>query len=361
MTIQKTIDSVPCKDDENNKSFICRKNKNGDIIYIFDEEMNKRAKKKLENIKKESNDLPKRFKENWEQIALYHPEGNVEKAHAILIDPDDGAYDLRNKLNHLTGKEWTKFTKSWFIFDALDKDLKQEKELLKNSEDHPATFSPTMVEKFIKFFTKEGDKVLDPFAGIGSTLEACKRTNRVGYGIELNEKYYEDIKRRVPGFLDNIRNEDARHVKELFEGTTFNYSITSPPYWDVLNRSTKDFRKNRAKEDLDVNYSNYDTDLGNIEDYDAYLKEVAEIYFDIYDLLKPNSYITIIVKNVKKEGTLYPIAWDLAKKLREKYTLKDEKIWLQDEKRLAPYGYPYAWSSNILHHYCINMRKEDKQ
>ena len=51
--------------------------------------------------------------------------------------------------------------------------------------------TPTMISDFIKFFTKKGMKVLDPFSGIGSTLEACKRTGRVGFGTELNPKYYE--------------------------------------------------------------------------------------------------------------------------------------------------------------------------
>ena len=112
-------------------------------------------------------------------------------AHSLIIEPQDGAYDLDNKLNHLTGKDWTKFTNSIITFNALPKDLKEEKEICGNSEDHPATYSPTMIEGFINFFTKEGMKVLDPFAGIGSTLVACKRTDRLGYGIELNKKYYE--------------------------------------------------------------------------------------------------------------------------------------------------------------------------
>jgi len=360
MNIQEKIDSVNYSCKKNVKSYMCKKD-NGDIVFIQDDEVNQKAKNKLEKIRKEYDDIPERYRKNWDEVSLYHAKGDVEKAHAILINPEKGAYDLRNKMNNLTGKEWTKFTKSWFLFNALNKDLKQEKKLLKNSEDHPATFSPTMIEQFVKFFTKEGDKVLDPFAGIGSTLEACKRTSREGYGIELNKKYYEDILRRVPAFSENIKNKDAREVKDLFNDVRFDYSVTSPPYWDVLNRSTKDFRKNRDEKDLDVNYSDSDIDLGNIDDYKLYLKELSEIYFKIYELLKPNSYITIIVKNVKKEGKLYPIAWDLARELSEKYTLKDEKIWIQDKQRLAPYGYPYAWSSNILHHYCIIMRKEGKE
>ena len=63
--------------------------------------------------------------------------------------------DDRNKLNDLTGKDWLKFTKSWFIFDALASDLKEEQRVTKDSKQHPATFSPTLIEEFIGFFTKK--------------------------------------------------------------------------------------------------------------------------------------------------------------------------------------------------------------
>ncbi len=57
-----------------------------------------------------------------------------------------------------------------------------------------------MIEQFIEFFTKEKAKVFDPFLGIGSTAVACKRTNRVGYGIELNNKYFKISIKRLPKF-----------------------------------------------------------------------------------------------------------------------------------------------------------------
>jgi hypothetical protein len=66
----------------------------------------------------------------------------------------------------------------------------------------------------------------------------------------------------------------------------------------------------------------------------------------------------VIVKNIKKGGTIYPLAWDLGKHLGEIYQLKDEKIWCQDDVRLAPYGMGNAWVSNTFHHYCLQFRNE---
>ena len=155
------------------------KDKSKKIIPDPDKNKHFLAKKILDEIFMTQKDLiPSIYKENWNRVKLYQPAGIVEKAQAILLNINDGAYDLRNKINNLTGKEWTKFTCSWFIFNALQSDLQEERAVTKETQAHPATFSPTMISDFINFFTKEGDIVLDPFAGIGSTLVACKRNNR---------------------------------------------------------------------------------------------------------------------------------------------------------------------------------------
>jgi len=328
------------------------------VVPVPDGEKNKQAKKKLaEFLKTKKKLIPDYFLERWDEVALYNPGGDIDNANAILINPEDGAYDLSNPLNELTGKEWIKFSCSWFIFNALQKDLKEEREISPNTQDHPATYSPTMIEDFVKFFTKKGENVLDPFCGIGSTLVACKRTGRIGYGIELNKKYYELSLKRTPEFKKYIFNENAENIKKL-NLPKMAFSISSPPYWNVLNRSTKDFKAKRTKNGFDVNYSEHVEDLGNVENYEVFLERVAKIYFDIYDLLKDGGYLVVIVKNVKKEGTMYPLAWDLARILSKKYQLKDEKLWIQDKVGLAPYGYPAAWASNILHHYCLIFQKK---
>ena len=126
----------------------------------------------------------------------------------------------------------------------------------------------------------------------------------------------------------------------------------------MLNRSTDGFKRDREEKGLGVNYSNSLLDIGNIDDYDVFLREVCSVYLKLYDLMKDGTYICIIVKNIKKNGKMYPLAWDIARELGKKYVLKDEKLWIQDEIGLSPYGYPFTWASNILHHYCIILRKE---
>jgi DNA modification methylase len=58
-----------------------------------------------------------------------------------------------------------------------------------SNRSHSAAFPESLPEWFINLFTKEGDVVLDPFSGSGTTMRVSKALNRTGYGIELLEDY----------------------------------------------------------------------------------------------------------------------------------------------------------------------------
>jgi DNA modification methylase len=62
---------------------------------------------------------------------------------------------------------------------------------------HTSQKPTDLIETIIKKITKEGDVILDPFAGSGSTLVAAKNTGRDYIGIEIEESYIEIIKDRL--------------------------------------------------------------------------------------------------------------------------------------------------------------------
>jgi len=266
-----------------------------------------------------------------------------------------------NKLNNLEPKRWLKFQKSWFIHNPPPR----KKGVLV----HPAKFPETMAQEFIEFFTKQGETVLDPMAGTGSTLVAALRCGRNSYGIELNPKYAEiaqqiiEEERALLGDLvsslqSHIINGDAAQITN-YPLPIVDYVLTSPPYWDMLRaKGSETQKKRRSSTELDVHYSDDPNDMGNISDYDEFLEKLVNIYRGLKPLLREKAYMTIIVKNVKKGGKIYPLAWDIARELGKTYTLKDEKIWLQDNQPLAPFGLGSAWVSNTFHHYCLQFRNE---
>lgn len=270
-----------------------------------------------------------------------------------------------NRLNDLDPRTWLKFQKSWFVHNPPPR----RKDVLR----HPAKFPETLAQTFIEFFTQRGQVVLDPMAGTGSALAAALRCGRNSYGIELNPAYAEIARQVVQderlslgesaaGLTALVITGNAAHIAEHVAThaiPAIDYVITSPPYWDMLRaRGAETQRKRRQTPALDVFYSDDPDDLGNIDDYGQFIERLAAIYIALQPHLRPRAYLTIIVKNVKKGGRLYPLAWDLAQRLGQVYTLKDEKIWCQDDVRLAPYGLGSAWVSNTFHHYCLQFRKE---
>jgi DNA modification methylase len=271
----------------------------------------------------------------------------------------------RNKLNDLAPRDWLKFQKSWFIHNPPPR--------RRGVLAHPAKFPETLVREFVEFFTKRGGWVFDPMLGTGSTLVACVQAGRNGVGIELNPRYAEIARGEVQAARESAGRKAARLRAEVIEGDAsqalellaardlppIDYMITSPPYWDILRaRGAATQRTRRAAPELDVYYSEDARDLGNVSDYEAFLARLTALYANLQPLIRPGAYLTIIVKNVKKGGTIYPLAWDLARTLSATYALKDERIWCQDNVRLAPYGLGSAWVSNTVHHYCLQMRRE---
>lgn len=62
---------------------------------------------------------------------------------------------------------------------------------------HKATFSEELVRKLLRLYSKEGDIILDPFMGIGTTAFSCKQMNRKFIGYEIEQKYIEISNKRL--------------------------------------------------------------------------------------------------------------------------------------------------------------------
>jgi site-specific DNA-methyltransferase (adenine-specific) len=75
---------------------------------------------------------------------------------------------------------------------------------------HPTQKPVPLLEKLIKIFTDEGDVVIDPCCGSGTTLLASVNTNRKSYGFEIKKDFYKDALR-----LLESNKTDKREIKEL--------------------------------------------------------------------------------------------------------------------------------------------------
>ncbi len=283
----------------------------------------------------------------------------------------------RNDLNDLTGREWITFTKSWFICNSRRYHRNRDTEL------HPARYPEELVAEFLRFFTKRGQWVLDPFCGSGATLVACIEEGRRGVGIELSARYAAITRRRLAALgadgQCHVICADARTVASpshwvrpdldlgglaVDEQTglpQFDFIMTSPPYWNMLSKSrggVESPHKRRAKQGLDTVYSQDPHDLGNIEDYDRFIETLGEIFDSCAALLKPGKYLVIVAQNQRvPAGHVVPLAWDLQRRVSRTLSFQGERIWCQDSKQLGIWGYPRTFVPNYHHHYCLIFRK----
>ncbi|MFQ6060260.1 MAG: DNA methyltransferase [Thermoplasmata archaeon] len=275
-----------------------------------------------------------------------------------------GSYHPGNTLNDLTGKEWIKFTRSWFVCNPKPR---KESEIL-----HPAKFPEEMIEQFIEFFTKKGQTVLDPFLGSGSTLVACNNTLRRGYGVELSTYWAEIARKRTltrritePGLSQTVIVGDSRELDKIAEQHSlpkFDFCITSPPYGNILRTSrggVESAQRKRAKSGLPEYYSEDPRDLGNLESTEEYIDNLFLVFSKVKELLRLGSYIVVVIQNARTpEGDNAPLAWEIALRLKEIFTLKQERIWCQDNKPLGIWGYPKEYVSNVHHHYCLILKND---
>ena len=105
-------------------------------------------------------------------------EGTKPPAAKSSVHPD-------NTLNELTGEEWLYFTKSLWT-TAYPSELGHAAR-----KAHGANKPPRLMARLIEFFTKPGELVLDPFAGVGGTLlgAAICRSPRRALGFEIEQRW----------------------------------------------------------------------------------------------------------------------------------------------------------------------------
>lgn len=288
-------------------------------------------------------------------------KGGATTPEPAMVKDDTGNYDPRNTLNDLTAKQWLPETISVWTqrgLGASHPDAQIERQ-------HPAPFSFTDVGRLIGLFTKSGQTVLDPFAGVGSTLKACALSGRLGIGFELNPRYSaladQRLNTEVADFFATSRQVmktgDARELIGTLEPNTIDFLVTSPPYWNILHKEDHKARQERKQHDLDTKYSNDPRDLGNIHDYDAFLGELACILGGCRDALKYKKYMAVIVSDFRDKSRFVMFHADLANELQRRgLELRGITVLHQKHKRIFPYGYPYAFVPNIHHQYIIILQ-----
>ncbi len=266
--------------------------------------------------------------------------------------------DDRNPLNNLTNTEWMFFTRSvWNTTyrHILSHDLRKEQ---------GGNKPPGLMKDLIEFFTKPGEKVLDPTAGVGGTLLGCALSERKGVGIEINPKWvdiYKKIckKNNVEEF-EVLIGDCLEKIDEL-KGVTFDFVVMDPPYredveWDRTMCNNTHYSRDAG---IAKKYSEDDKDWGNIKDAELFLEKIYDISKKIWNILADGRYFVVFCKDEYQDGEYQEKSSILAEIIRKAgFCWKGKITWYQSGAKLRPYGVPYSYVPNIIDQKILIFRKK---
>lgn len=257
----------------------------------------------------------------------------------------------KRRANRLDGKAWTRNSISVWS------DLRKTPEEMRLR--HPALFPVALAGRLIECFAAPGDEtVLDPFAGLGSTLIAAAQKGMCGIGIELSREFVKIARKRLANGdakgKASIRVGDARKLSRYIAPESVDLVITSPPYWDILTRRrTADGKTTR-------NYGDHAADMGRITNYGDFLHALQDVFAQVFAALRPGKYCIPIVMDLRKHGRFYPLHSDLAQRLESiGFVYDDLIVWdrRQEYNNLRPLGYPHVFRLNKVHEFALVFRK----
>jgi DNA modification methylase len=291
-----------------------------------------------------------------------------------------------NELNELPGEEWLYFTKS-VLTTAYPSELGHAAR-----KAHGANKPPRLMARLIEFFSRSGELVLDPFAGVGGTLlgAAIARGPRRAIGIELDPRWvavYESVVRDLaserdgagpviadlasadpggprgfdPSGLD-MRLGDASAVLPTLADGSIDFVATDPPYNIQLPLTMAGGKLAETHANRRTDYamvSDAAADLANAADYPAYLDRMGEVFVELARVLREGRYAVVIVRDAYQDGRYQFVGSDLAARAEAAGLVpKGDLIWHQAGTRLRPYGYPRVFVPNIAHQHILVLRRD---
>ncbi|NHN40121.1 site-specific DNA-methyltransferase [Halorubellus sp. JP-L1] len=195
-----------------------------------------------------------------------------------------------------------------------------------------------LVERFLDEYTDPGDRVFDPFAGFGTTLAVAERLGRTAYGVEYDDEMVTYARRHIPDEDD----DRVRHGSVLDLDPSWvpacDCCFTSPPFME--------------REDDRNPFENY----AGESTYADYLDDVETAFSRVQSVLAPGARVVVDVSNMKHEGRVTPLAWDVADRVSNVLHFDGEVVvtWTGGEDRDhgdGRFGYGYD------HSYCLTFTK----
>lgn len=287
-----------------------------------------------------------------------------------IILPDGRKYHLDNKLNDMTGRDWTFFINS--VFTTHYPSRGKESYAHEIRKIHPSPKPPQLMRDLIQFFTKENEIVVDTFMGVGGTLLGASLCGRRALGIDIEKKYIDAYKKAAKDLAlpvcntlhgDSLRLlKNHKRIDALLAGEQASLLLIDPPYANMMSRK-KTGADMLLYGEAATPFSSQKCDLGNM-DREEFLQSLRDIVANALNFIKPHGYVVVFAKDLQPEGKNANLLHaEIVDALTEIACLnyKGMKIWADASAKFYPYGYPFSFVANQIHQYILVFRKEESR
>ena len=282
-----------------------------------------------------------------------------------------GVYDTRNPLNDLTGKEWLFATKS-VIPKSYPPDFSHE---LRRK--HGGMKPPLLCKELIETFTKKGELVFDPLAGVGGTLIGATLAGRRAIGIEINKEwiqiYQQVCKENNLPQMPCYHGDCLQIMDNYVRDESVDFILTDVPFWTMdkleQTRGVIRYAGTTVKKPNPSSLKKFNALPPQSKD--DWLHFIESLFKQLWNKLKYKRYMAVFIGNmyrtvtIKKNGKKVKISKyhllsaDIARIGEQQgFILKAERIWYDPSKALGCYGYPFSYVPSIVDQRILIFRKE---
>jgi len=176
-------------------------------------------------------------------------------------------------------------------------------------------WAPEVVRNLILRYSKEGDYLLDPMVGGGTTAIECKLLNRNLFAFDINPEAIKLTKKALDFECEynptiKVELNDSRNLSML-KDDSIDFILTHPPYADIIKYSNKTIKG----------------DLSNIHDLDKFCDEIELIAKEFYRVLKKDKYCAILIGDTRRNKLYQPLAYKVMERfLKVGFYLKEDII-----------------------------------
>ena len=219
---------------------------------------------------------------------------------------------------------------------------------LTHNAKYRGNWAPQIPGNIIRLYSKEGDVVLDPMVGSGTTMIEAKSLGRQGIGFDIHAEVVRlardacKFSLEQKHFEPTIEQGDARDLKSLKDDSV-DLVATHPPYLNIIKYGEKDA----------------EGDLSAISSLIKFCDEIEKVSRECYRVLKPGKYCAILIGDTRRRRHYVPLPFSVMRRfLKAGFILKEDVIKVQHNCSTTRY-----WGAQekdfllIMHEHLFIFRK----